>query len=562
MWRPARLTRALLVALALLLAPASASAASSAPGYTGRLLVTLDPDPGGARAAALLDLDGVRRDGAQVPQLHLVTVRPTGGLALAAVAALLRKRQGVLRVERERSHELRFAPNDPALTTPETAPGTAPGTPQEWWVARSNLPAAWDLERGDGATVAVIDTGIDAGHPELAGKIAQAVDNDPTPGGGPATGDEDGHGTHVSSLACAAGDNGAGIVGSGLNCRLLIFKSDLGDGSIAQSIVQAANAGADAINMSFGNNGATPANRILVDALKYAASKDVVLVAAAADQPVEEQGDPANVLQPTGTGSDITAGLGLTVTAANFADQRASFAGRGSQISLAAYGTYDAVLGPPGLLGAFPGNSTALETGGGGILDPQGACNCRTQLGGDNRYAYLQGTSMAAPIVAGIAALARNLNPDAHAADVMRALKATATRAAGTTGWSPELGWGIVNAGATLAAVAAIDRRPPASTLRGPKRVRRARTITLTWSGKDRALPKLAASGVAYYDVYRAANGSKTYRRIKRTTKKSLRMKFRAGSRYRLYTIAVDKAGNREAVPPKADLVSRVDGAH
>jgi serine protease len=562
---PAPLTRALLVTLAFLLAPASAASAAAASAnaaseYTGRLLVTLDPNPGGARAASALSLDGVRRDGAQVPQIDLVSVRPTGGRALAAVAALLRKRDGVRHVELERRHQLRFVPNDPALTTLETAPGTAPGTPQEWWVARSNLPAAWDLERGDGATVAVIDTGVDSGHPELAGKIAQAVDNDPTPGGGPATGDEDGHGTHVASLACAAGDNGAGIVGSGLNCRLLIYKSDLGDGSIAQSIVQAANAGADAINMSFGNNGATPAARAVTDALKYAAAKDVVLVAAAADQPVEEQGDPANVLQPTGTGPDITAGLGLSVTAAEFSGARAPFAGRGSQISLAAYGSYDPVLGPAGLLGAFPGNPTALESDG-GLLDGSGACNCRTQVGGDNRYAYLQGTSMAAPIVAGVAALARTLNPDAHAADIIRALKETATRAGGTTGWSPELGWGIINAGAALSAVAAIDRRAPASTLRGPKRVRRARTITLTWSGKDRALAHLTASGVDHYDVYRAANGSKTYRRIKRTTRKSLRVKFRAGSRYRFYTIAVDKAGNREAVPPKADLVTRVDAA-
>ncbi len=541
-------------ALALLLTPVSAGAASP---YTGRLLVTLDPNQGGARAASALALDGVKRDGAQVPQIDLVSVRPTGGRALAAVASLLRRRDGVRHVELERRHELRFVPNDPALTTLETAPGTAPGTTREWWVARSNLPAAWDLERGDGALVAVIDTGIDSGHPDLAGKIAGATDTDPTPGAGAATGDENGHGTHVASLACAAGDNGAGIVGAGLNCRLLVFKSDLGDGSIAQSIVQAADAGADAINMSFGNNGATPAARALTDAIKYAAGKDVVLVAAAADQPVEEQGDPANVLQPTGSGPDITAGLGLSVTAATFADQRASFAGRGSQISLAAYGSYDPVLGPAGLLGAFPGNVTELETSG-TLFDPRAACNCRTQVAGDNRYAYLQGTSMAAPIVAGIAALGRTLNPDAHAADIIRALKQTATRAAGTSDWSPELGWGIVNAGAALTAIAAIDRRPPTSKLRGPKRLRQARTSTLTWSGSDRALPKLTASGVDYYDVYRAANRSKTFRRIKRTTRKTLRVKFKAGSRYRFYTIAVDKAGNREAVPSRPDLVTRV----
>ena len=112
---------------------------------------------------------------------------PTGGRGLAAVARALRRRPGVAHVEAERRHELRLVPNDPSLTTPETAPGTPPGTTVQWWVARTGLPAAWDLERGAGATVAVIDTGVDGGHPDLAGKVAQGIDNDPTAGYGPPT---------------------------------------------------------------------------------------------------------------------------------------------------------------------------------------------------------------------------------------------------------------------------------------------------------------------------------------------------------------------------------------
>jgi subtilisin family serine protease len=548
----ATLARLLLLAGALLLAPAGAHAATR---HTGRLLVTLDR-PAGARAAAAVDLEGVRRDGSQIPQLGVMSVKPVGGLTLAAAAAALRRQPGVARVELERRYELRVVPDDPSLTTFETAPATPPDTPLQWWVARTGLPAAWDIERGDGATVAVIDTGVDGGHPDLAGKIAGAIDNDDTPGAGSATGDENGHGTHVASLACAAGDNGAGIVGAGLNCRLLVIKSDLSDGSIARSIVQAADGGADAINMSFGTDGSSPATRVISDAIDYAVGKDVVLVAAAADRPVEEQGDPANLLQPSGSGADITAGRGLSVTAANFADQRAPFAGRGSQISLAAYGAFDQVVGPAGLIGAFPGNVTQLETGRTGGLFPEPSCDCRTQIAGDNRYAYLQGTSMAAPIVAAIAALARTLNPDTHAADVIRVLKETATRPAGS-GWTPELGWGIVNATAALNAVASIDRRPPTSKLRGPALVRGTRTSKLTWTGKDVARPKLRASGIAHYDVYRSTNRGR-YQRIKRTTSTSLSVRMRSGSRYRFYTIAVDKAGNREAVPPKPDLSTRV----
>jgi subtilisin family serine protease len=547
-----------LALLALALALGSAADARAADKLTGRLLVTLERGAGARGASAGIRLAGVRLDGAQVPQIGLVSVRPTAGQALGLVASLLRRRPGVLRVELERRHQPRLVPNDPSLTTPETAPGTPPGTPLQWWVARTNLPAAWDVERGAGATVAVIDSGVDSGHPDLAGKIAQAIDNDPTPGNGPATGDEEGHGTHVASLACAAGNNATGIVGAGLDCRLIVIKSDLSDGSVAQSIVQAADLGAGAINMSFGTDGSRPAVRALVDAVDYAVARDVVVVAAAANKPVEEQGDPANVLQPTGTGPDINAGRGLSVTAANFSDQRASFAGRGSQISLAAYGTFDNAIGPAGLIGAFPGNPAKLESGG-SLLFPQTPCGCRTQIGGDARYAYLQGTSMAAPIVAGVASLARALNPDVHAAEIIRVLKETASRPAGS-GWSPELGWGIVNAGAALGAIAAIDRRPPTSRLRGPVHVAGTRKVKLQWSGQDKARPKLKASGIAHFDVYRSTNRG-PYKRIARTTQKALTVRTIAGTRYRFYTIAVDNAGNREAVPPRPDLTTRVTRA-
>lgn len=528
----------------LLLAPAAARAA---PERTGRLLVTLSPHADAPKLGAM------RRDGAQVPQIDLMSVRPTAGRALGALAALLRGRAGVQHVEVEHRHELRLQPNDPSLTTPETFPGTPPGTMLQWWIPRLGLPAAWDIERGSGATVAVIDTGIDAGQPDVGGKIKQAIDNDAFHGS--ATGDENGHGTHVSSLACAAGDNGVGIVGAGLDCRLIVIKSDLSDGSIARSIVEAADLGADAVNMSFGTDGSTPASLAIRQAIDYAVSKDTLLVAAAADRPVEEQGDPANLLQPTGSGPDITAGRGLSVTAANFFDRRATFAGRGSQISLAAYGAFDRTIGPPGLIGAFPGNATEIESGAGELL-PQPGCDCRTQIGGDRRYAYLQGTSMAAPIVAAIAALGRDLNPDMSAAEIIRVLKRTATRPAGS-GWTPELGWGIINAASAMTAIAAIDRRPPVSKLRGPRFVKRARSVKLRWSGADRALPKLKASGVDHYEVYRSANRG-DYRRIKRTKRKYTRVRVRAGSLYRFYTIAVDEAGNREAIPKRRDLTMRI----
>ena len=545
----------LLVLALALIAPATAAAA---PERTGRLLVTLDDSASevGVRAAAraLLARADVRRDGSQVPQINLVSVRPIGSVGLSALARVLRRVRGVRSVDIERRASLRFAPNDPALTAPEPAIGTPSGTPIAWWVSRLGLPAAWDVTRGDGATVAVIDTGADGGHPDLQGKIADSIDNDAIAGHGPATSDENGHGTHVASLACGAGDNGVGSVGSGLNCKLLIIKTDLSDGSIARSIVQAADRGADAINMSFGSDGG-PAPRALVDAIEYAHAKGVILVAAADDQPGDEQGYPSNVLQPTGTGANLAAGRGLTVTAANFAGARASFAGRGTQISLAGFGAFEGA-GPRGIFSGFPGNATELESAG-SLLFPGDRCNCRTSLNGDSRYAYLQGTSMAAPIVAGVAALARHLNPDASVAAILRALKQSASRPDGS-GWNPELGWGIVDAGAAMNAVRAIDRRAPESKLTGRRRVKKARRVTLKWTGADVAPGALLPSGVDVYEVYRSAN-RRAYRRVKRTRKLSLKVKVKPGSVYRWYTIAVDRAGNREAVPSRPDLSMRID---
>ena len=423
-------------------------------------------------------------------------------------------------------------------------------------MSRIGLPVAWDAARGTGATVAVIDTGVDGGHPDLQGKLADpSIDTDAINGHGPPTSDENGHGTHVASLACAAGDNGVGSVGSGMDCKLLIVKSDLSDGSIASSIVQAADRGADAINMSFGSDGGSAPQPVSA-AVAYAYSKGAVLVAAADDRPVEEQGYPSNLLQPTGSGADLAAGRGLTVTAANFGGQRASFAGRGSQISLAAPGAFEAGGGPMGIFAGFPGNPTELEAGG-SLLLPGSNCRCRTTFGGDSRFAYLQGTSMAAPIVAGVAAMARKLNPDASAAEIIRTLKETATRPAGS-GWNPELGWGVIDAAAAMSAVRAIDHRAPESRLTGRKRVRKARSVTLKWTGVDPAPAALAPSGVDVYEVFRSANRG-AYRRIKRTRKSSLKMKVKPGSLYRLYTVAIDKAGNREERPSKPDLSMRVD---
>jgi serine protease len=536
-------------ALGLLLLPATAAAAEPT---TGRLLVTLKPaDAGHAHASAARAVAaraGARRTRLSIPQLGIVGVRARRGTSLHTLADRLRADPRVATVRAERRFSLRYVPNDPAFTTAERGEN---GTTTEWWALREDLPAAWDVTRGEGARVAIIDTGIDATHPDLSPRILETADFDDTPGDGPATVDEVGHGTHVASMACAGYDNGIGIAGAGGNCDLLIAKSDLTEGSVAKALVWAADNGAEAINMSFGTDGRVPAADAVVQALKYANGHGAVLVAAAADDPVTEQGDPANVLQPTDTGSNLTSNFGLSVTAANASDVRASFAGRGSQISMAAYGTYGPG-GSSGILGAFPAATTTLEKGSQVPQNPP--CHCRTSFGGDNRYAYLPGTSMAAPMVAGVAALMRHINPDLPPSEVVRILKQSARRAAGVN-FTQDLGWGILDAGAAIAAARAIDRHAPTSALQRPRV--RGRSIQLRWRGQDDTVPGVAATGIDHFEVWRAAGKGKA-RKIRTTRAHSMRLRGQRGQRYSFYTIAVDRAGNREAPPVRADASVRL----
>ncbi len=539
------------IGASLLALPALAGARAAISGdATGRLLVTLKPSAT-ARAAAVHAVTARAGAGAPdvtVPTLRLAAVRPRTGTSLRSLAARLRADSRVADVRPERRFHLRYVPNDPGFATPERGEN---GTVTEWWAARENLPAAWDIARGDGARVAIIDTGVDGAHPELTNKIVATADFDDNLGDGPPTVDEDGHGTHVASLACAQPDNGIGIAGSGLGCNLLVAKSDLTESSVAKALVWAADNGAEAINMSFGTDGRFAAAPAIVSALQYANTKGAVLVAAAADDPVTEQGDPANVLQPTDSGSDINQNLGLSVTAANAADARASFAGRGTQISMAAYGTYGPG-GANGLLAAFPSQMTNLERG--DTARKIAPCHCRSALGDDTRYAYLPGTSMSAPQVAGVAALMRHLNPDLPPADIVRILKQTAKRPAGVA-WTPELGWGILDGGSALAAARSVDAHAPSSQLQRPKVS--GRSILLRWRGEDDAVAGVVASGVARYELWRSTPGHKA-RKIATTRAHTKRLRGMRGALYRFFTIAIDNAGNRELPPAKADASVRV----
>ena len=441
-------------------------------------------------------------------------------------------------------------PNDPAYSFVDPNEGV----PYQWYLTDEGLPRAWDISNGSQALVGVIDSGIDATHPDLAPKLAVApIDQQVFNSTGPADTDQVGHGTHVASLACAATNNGIGIAGAGDDCKLVIEKTDFTDSSIAASIVDATNRHVGALNMSFGPDPSAapaPAPESEVRALEYAAAHKVVLVAAAADSPVTEQGDPANVLQPGGTGPDITKGIGLDVTAAQFGAQHASFAGVGSEISLAAYGAFNPnspslipCMGQPiGILGAYPGTTTQLE-------QPPEPAACRVSLNGDTRYATVAGTSMAAPQVAAVGAMMRALNPYASLRISSRSSSEPPSARPARAGAATTAGGSSTRARRSTRP-GSLDRLAPVSRISAP-RVTHRQTLVLRWSGHDQQHAGLSASGIAYYLVYARINGGRTHR-LARTRRHTLKFGAQPGNRYVFWTVAVDKAGNHEAKPVRA----------
>jgi serine protease len=427
---------------------ASGSAATAAPAAAAtpsgeEAIVLVRPAPGGADG----DLDASRarlREAAATASLELERAVPQIGAAsvdlprtksVGELREELASEPGVVAVEPNLRLQPRVMPADPAYAA---ADPNAPGADAyQWNLRKSRFERAWERSRGGRAEVAVIDTGADAAHPDLGSRIEASFDHDDSPlQGGPEV-DENGHGSHVAGLACGHAANRYGIAGAGYRCDLLVYKTDLTIASISESVVDATDRGVDVINMSFGGEGSS---RTLEKAIDRAARKDVVMVAAASNEDTTDQGIPAAYLQPPGTGPDASAGKGLVVTAAEYDGSRAWFdPGRGDTISMAAYGA----AGPDhrGIFSTFPEQVTSLET-----LDCT-LIRCRGEFQGDDRFAYLEGTSMATPQVAGAAALIRHKRPDISAHRVIKLLKLRARR---DGGFSEGLGWGILDANRAL----------------------------------------------------------------------------------------------------------------
>jgi subtilisin family serine protease len=210
-----------------------------------------------------------------------------------------------------------------------------------------------------------------------------------------------GHGTHVSGIVAAKGNNGLGVAGVAWDCRLMVVKvlDDLGDGwysDVAAGLVYATDNGAQIANLSLGG---TEDNPLMADAVDYAEAQGTLVVAAAGNI---AHGHHA-VLYPAAYDN------ALAVAASDANDWRASFSCYGPEVDLAA-----------------PGSSVYSTCQGGG-------------------YCYKSGTSMAAPHVAGLAALIWSYRPTYTVTQVKETMIDTAHDIEGP-GWDEYTGWGRIDA--------------------------------------------------------------------------------------------------------------------
>lgn len=319
-----------------------------------------------------------------------------------------------------------FGPSASAVRLPAAVPGggeVQQAAAVRWESQATDSTAVPDavLQGAAAIEIAVIDTGADVASPELAARRPQTYNVFTHKAD---VQDTCGHGTFVASIAATSG--GA--------ARLLIIKAVDRSGLIsvggeAAAIRYAVTHGARIVNLSFAGPTTSPVERA---AIRFATRRGVLVVAAAGN--AYEQGDPveypAALLQPVG--SKGTGGAGLVVAASGPDGARAPFSSSGSWISLAAPGVQ--------ILGAVS------------RFSPPSAFVRAASGTADAPYGFGNGTSFAAPQVAGAAALVWSANPSLTAGRVAAILEQTAS-AHGT--WTPDLGYGVIDVAAAVAAAQA-----------------------------------------------------------------------------------------------------------
>jgi thermitase len=278
-----------------------------------------------------------------------------------------------------------------------------------WGIAAINAPDVWGITQGEGVTIAVVDTGVALNNPDLQGQLLPGLDlvnhtDNPN--------DDHGHGTHVAGTIAAIANNGFGVAGVAPHAKILPIKvlDSSGSGTnetIANGILEAARRGAQVINLSLGG---TDDSQTLRRAIAQVEAQGVVVVCAAGNDGSSAPFYPA--------ACDGAIGVG----ALDRSNRKASFSNYGNYVSIAAPGVS---IGSLGYLGGLSTES---------------------------------GTSMAAPHVAGTAALLLSAFPQLKARNILKAMQRGGQLTQGFNQATPPV---ALNAEGALTAVATLDLQPP-----------------------------------------------------------------------------------------------------
>lgn len=396
-----RLSAVLMVALLFSCWPIPCAAASPLANHvvSDELIIRLRPD---AALSALawasgphaLELNAVfRAAGAGAARLlgphsdtYRVRLRP--GANLQHVAQALSAIPDVVYAEPNHLRQGMRLPSDPMIT-------------EQWALRNIQALAAWDITTGNNMTIAVLDTGVSASHPDLAGKVLRGYN---VFSGSDDAGDDEGHGTYTAGVAAANSDNSTGIAGVCWGCTILPIKvldrhGHGNDAGIAAGIRWAVDQGVRIISMSLGGPDDT---RVLRDAVAYAHDHNTLIIAASGNGQTE------------GNQPNYPAALPavLAVAATNANDSVTGFSTTGEFVDIAA----------PGV----------------------GVWSTWWQSGEGDTYGPANGTSAACPFVAGAAALILSVRPDLSADQLAEVLEIGADDQ-GLAGKDFEEGYGRLN---------------------------------------------------------------------------------------------------------------------
>ncbi len=325
----------------------------------------------------------------------------------------------------------------PAWNPPGSSSGSHSGAPVGWLGFDTDAPLAWDYPQGygsQGVIVAVIDSGADLAHPDLALVTGYDYgDNDPDPT------DINGHGTAVAGIVAGIADNGIGVAGVAGNVKVMPLKvmnsaGSMNFTSIANAVIHAADNGADIINLSLGSNTSVGANPAMDAALEYAyANLGVSIFASSGNSNASTVWYPANHSKVVAVGAAAPDGSRKSTSSA---DGEYWWGSNYGPATRDADNAID-IMGPTIL-------PTTDITGSGGYTATE-------------YNLYFNGTSCASPYVAGVAALLLSREPTLTPAQIRQSLTSSARdmTIGVPLGWDRFTGYGLVNARGALRAISA-----------------------------------------------------------------------------------------------------------